>query len=192
MIIRDTIDGYGLVSRLFHWLMAVAIFAMFGLGFWMVRLDYYNPYYNAAPEIHRSFGMLLLFALVIRWLWRAGNIKPAGDALTPLEQKASLAAHWSFYVLLLALMVSGYLISTAGGRPIGVFGWFSVPSLIQVHSLEDRAGVAHRVLAYAVIGLALVHALAALKHHFVDKGTILTRMWSGPPPPPISMEKDST
>src|SRR6476660_9221167 len=93
MYIRDTSEGYGIVSRLFHWLMAIAIFAMFGLGLWMVRLDYYSPYYNAAPEFHRSFGMLLLFALLVRWLWRAANPKPLTDELSPLEQKTSYAVH---------------------------------------------------------------------------------------------------
>ena len=190
MNIRDTPHGYGIVSRLFHWLMAIAIFAMFGLGLWMVRLDYYSPYYNAAPEFHRSFGMLLLFALLVRWLWRAANPKPLTDELSPLEQKASYAVHWGFYMLLLVIMISGYLISTLDGRPIDVFGWFSVPSIVQMRGLENRAGDVHRILAYAVIVLAVIHTAAALKHHFVDKSTILKRMWSGPPPRSIPPEKE--
>jgi cytochrome b561 len=181
MVIRDTSEGYGIVSRLFHWLMAIAIFAMFALGLWMVRLDYYSPYYNSAPDLHRSVGMILLFALIVRWVWRATNPKPSDAELSPLEQKASYTVHWGFYALLLALMVSGYLISTPDGDPISVFGWFDVPSLVQMRGLESRAGYVHRILAYATIALATVHALAALKHHYVDKSSILTRMWSGPP-----------
>lgn len=181
MYIRDTSEGYGVVSRLFHWLMAVAIFGMFALGVWMVGLDYYNPYYNAAPDFHRSFGILLLGALLVRWVWRAANPKPSAGGLTPLEQKISYAVHWGFYVLLLALMVSGYLISTPEGRPIDVFGWFDVPSIVQVRGLEDGAGYIHRLVAYAVIALAAVHSLAALKHHYFDRSNVLRRMWSGPP-----------
>ena len=190
MNVRDTSQGYGIVSRLFHWLMAVAIFAMFGLGVWMVRLDYYSPYYNAAPDLHRSLGIVLLIALLMRWLWRAVNPKPATNDLSLLEQKASYVVHWGFYLLLLALMVSGYLITTPDGRPIDVFGWFSVPSIVQMHGLEDEAGRVHRILAYATIALAVVHSLAALKHHFVDKSTILQRMWAGPPRPSITPEKE--
>jgi len=133
MLIRDTSEGYGIVSRLFHWLMAIAIVAMFALGLWMVRLDYYSPYYNSAPDIHRSVGMLLLFALLVRWIWRVANVKPSDSELSPLEQKTSYIVHWGFYVLLFVLMASGYLISTAGGEPINVFGWFQVPSIFQMH-----------------------------------------------------------
>ena len=181
MLVRDTSEGYGIVSRLFHWLMAIAIIAMFVLGVWMVGLDYYSPYYNSAPDIHRSVGMLLLFALIVRWLWRAVNVKPSDAELSPVEKTAARAVHWGFYLLLLALLVSGYFISTAGGEPISVFGWFNVPSIFQMRGLESRAGYIHKILAYGVIALAAVHTLAALKHHYVDKTAVLKRMWSGPP-----------
>jgi cytochrome b561 len=181
MHIRDTLEGYGVVSRLFHWLMAIAIVGMFALGVWMVRLDYYSPYYNSAPEFHRSFGMILLLALLVRWLWRAINSKPVSGDLTPFEQKSSNVVHWGFYVLLLVLSVSGYFISTQDGKPIDVFGWVSIPSIFHMPGLEDRAGYVHRIFAYAVIALAAIHTLAALKHYFIDKNDVLGRMWSGPP-----------
>ena len=183
MVIKDTASGYGLVSRLFHWLMAIAIFAMFGLGWWMVGLDYYSPHYHRAPDIHRSVGIVLLIALVMRSFWRLTNVKPEDAELTPLERKASWIVHAGFYPLLLVLMLSGYFISTPDGRAIDVFGLFSVPSLIQQKGLADTAGFVHRVLAYVVMAVAGVHTIAALKHHFGGKSTILTRMWSGPPAP---------
>lgn len=191
MLVRDTTDGYGIVSRLFHWLMAIAIFAMFALGLWMVRLDYYSPYYNSAPHIHESVGMILLFALLVRWAWRASNPKPSDDELSALERKASNTVHWGFYVLLLALFVSGYLISTPDGDPISVFGWFDIPALIKMPGLETPAGNAHRILAYVTIALAVVHSLAALKHHFVDKSAVMTRMWSGPKKSSLTSKKEN-
>lgn len=180
-LLKDTAEGYGLVSRLFHWLMALAIFGLFGLGWWMVGLDYYSPYYHSAPDLHRSAGIVLLLALLARMAWRAVNIKPSDAELTPVERKASALVHFGFYPLLLALLISGYFISTPDGRAIDVFGLFSVPSVVQQKGLEDAAGLVHRVLAWTVMAVALVHAVAALKHHFVDKSAILTRMWSGPP-----------
>jgi cytochrome b561 len=189
MFVRDTWEGYGIVSRLFHWVMALAIFGMFALGVWMVRLDYYSPYYNAAPDFHRSFGILLLLALFLRWLWRSINIRPEVEAVSTIERRAAHVVHWSFYLLLLALMVSGYLISTPDGRPIDVFSWFSVPSIVQMRGLEDTAGRIHRWLAYAVLALALLHTLAALKHHFVDGDGTMRRMWAGPSSPSPTSER---
>ena len=180
MLVRDTASGYGIVSRLIHWLMAAAIFALFALGVWMVELDYSSPYYTSAPAIHKSTGMLLLFLLIPRFVWRLVNPKPDDHELSPFERKASHLVHWGFYPLLLALMVTGYLIPTSGGRPVDVFGWFAVPSLVSREGLADQAGLVHWYLAYVTIGLAGVHAAAALKHHFIDKSRILTRMWSGP------------
>ena len=181
MLIGDSKTGYGLISRLVHWIMALAIPTMFALGLWMVTLNYYSPYYRTAPDIHRSVGMLLLILLVLRFLWRLANPKPDDAELSPLERVASRAVHWGFYPLLFALMVSGYLISTADGRPIQVFNWFSVPSLIHKKGLEDAAGEVHEVLAYVTMLLVVLHAAAALKHHFIDHSSILKRMWSGPP-----------
>ena len=181
MVIKDTAAGYGVVSRLFHWLMALAIFALFALGWWMVGLDYYSPYYHSAPDLHRGAGIIVLIALVFRMIWRGFNTTPAENELTLLERRASRAVHLGFYPLLLALMLSGYFISTPDGRAIDVFGWFQVPSLIQEKGLADTAGFAHRWLAYAVMAVAGVHTVAALKHHFWERGATLTRMWSGPP-----------
>jgi cytochrome b561 len=183
MLIRDTTAGYGLPTRLMHWLMAFAIVAMFALGLWMVTLSYYSPYYRLAPDIHRSVGMLLLFLLVARFAWRLGNAKPDDSELSPFERRASQVVHWGFYPLLFALMASGYLISTADGRPIEVFNWFSVPALVHQKGLEEPAGEVHEILAYATMALVALHAAASLKHHFLDRSRVLARMWSGPPTP---------
>jgi cytochrome b561 len=183
MLIKDTAAGYGIVSRLFHWLMALAILAMFGLGWWMVGLDYYSPYYVSAPDLHRGAGIILLIALALRIAWRISNVKPVDAELTPFEQTASHAVHLGFYPLLLALMISGYLISTPEGRAIDVFGLFSVPSIIQQKGLSDSAGLAHRWLAYGVMAVVAVHTVAALKHYCAGQRAVMTRMWSGPPAP---------
>lgn len=181
MIVRDTKAGYGVVSRIVHWVMAAAIIAMFVLGLWMVTLTYYSPYYTTAPDIHRSVGILLLMLLVLRFGWRLANPRPDDSELSPLERTGAQIVHWGFYPLLLALMVSGYLISTADGRPIEVFDWFSVPSLLEKKGMEDTAGEVHEILAYVTIAIVVVHAAASLKHHFFDRNSTLTRMWSGPP-----------
>lgn len=181
MLIRDTAAGYGLVSRLFHWLSALVIFGLFGLGLWMVGLGYYDPYYTAAPHWHKSVGMLLALALVARFVWRVINVKPSDDDLAPLERILARIAHWSFYALLFGIVVTGYLVSTADGRPIHIFDWFAIPAPGTNPGLESTAGAVHMWLSYAVIALAAVHTLAALKHHLYDRKPSLVRMWYGPP-----------
>jgi cytochrome b561 len=173
---RNTAQQYGWISIALHWLMALVIVAMFALGVWMRTLGYYDAWYHAAPDIHKSAGMLLLFVLLFRWLWRMLNVRPAltGNAW---EQFMALGVHHLHYILLLLLMVTGYLIPTAEGVGIDVFGWFTVPALMSFNKdTADLVGAIHKYTAWAVIGLAGIHTAAALKHHFVDKDDILLRM----------------
>jgi cytochrome b561 len=175
---RNSPEGYGLLSILLHWLIAAAVFGMFGLGLWMVDLDYYSSWYQTAPDLHKSIGLCLFALMLLRLLWRVLSPPPAPLAShAPRIQLASKAAHWLLYAGLFALMLTGYLISTADGRAISVFGWFEVPaSLTSIPDQEDVAGEVHTWLAWALVILAGLHALAALKHHFIDRDTTLTRM----------------
>lgn len=176
MAMRNTEERYGVVMRLFHWIMACAILAMFGLGLWMRALDYYSSWYHEAPHLHKSFGLLLLVALTARFAWRLSEQRPRDDHLRPLERRLARLTHRGFYLLLFALMTSGCLIAMAGGRPIDVFDWFSIPSPIEDKGLEKPAGDVHAILAYATVALAALHAAAALKHHFIDRDVTLKRM----------------
>ncbi len=176
-MIWDTEEHYGLVSVFLHWVMAVAVFALFALGLWMVRLDYYSPYYQSAPNLHRSAGIILFAVLFLRITWRLANNKPNRATLTDFEQRASRLVHAALYALLVALMLSGYLISTADGRSIEVFNWFSLPSPGKSEGLEDAAGFIHEWIAYAVMALAGLHAAAAVKHRMVDRDKVSNRMW---------------
>ena len=159
-----------------HWLMAVMIFGMFGLGLWMVELNYYDSWYHDAPYIHKAVGMLLLFMLLFRLIWRLINIRPNLMGET-WEQIIALMVHRSHYILLFAITITGYLIPTAEGVGIDLFGLFTVPASFSFTKAEaDLIGLLHRYIAWAVIALAAAHAGAALKHHFIDKDTTLLRM----------------
>lgn len=174
---KNTNYGYGLISIAIHWLSALAIIGLFALGYWMVDLDYYNEWYRTGPHIHKSLGLLLLLLTVFRIFWKALNTKPSALTDNRLEAKLGNMAHLLLYILMLVILISGYLISTADGRGIEVFTWFTVPSLGELFvDQEDIAGMIHEYTAYTIIGLALLHALAAIKHHFIDRDNTLTRM----------------
>lgn len=176
---KNSSSRYGLTSIVIHWLVAVAVYGLFALGFWMVGLDYYSSWYRSAPDLHKSIGLLLLALMLLRVLWRLVNPSPAAPASHGrLIRVASHAGHWALYLLLFGVMVSGYLISTADGRGIGVFGLFEVPALVtSIPNQEDLAGQIHEYLAWAVLILSGLHALAALKHHFIDRDATLLRMF---------------
>ena len=176
---KNTPDGYGSVARVLHWGMALAVIAMFGLGLWMRTLTYYSPWYNQAPAIHKSAGIILLVVLGLRLLWRFTNPQPDTSYLKPLEQKLSHLMHAGLYGLLIVLMLAGYFISTLDGRGIGMFGLFEIPSLYAQKGLENAFGFAHRALAYLLMFMVALHGLAALKHHFFDRDKTLVRMWRG-------------
>ena len=173
---RNTTDGYGLVAILLHWLVALAVIGLFALGLWMVELTYYDDWYRTAPFIHKSVGILLFLAVSLRLVWRLVNPHPAPIG-KPLERRLAHVVHLALYGLLFAIMFAGYLISTADGRPIEVFGWFEVPATITgIENQEDVAGEIHEWLAWSLVLLAALHALAALKHRFVDRDATLERM----------------
>lgn len=179
-VLKDTADGFGLVSRLLHWLLALAIVGLFVLGLWMVTLDYTSPYYTSAPAWHEAIGILVLLAMTLRLGWRLANANPTSDHLSRFEFVAARVVHVALYGLIFAVLVSGYLISTADGRAIELFFGLEVPSLIQAQGSENLSGKIHRILSYVTIGLAGLHTGAALKHHYIDRDATLTRMWRGP------------
>ena len=95
----------------------------------------------------------------------------------PWELRLASLVHGLLYLLLIVIVLSGYLISTAKGQGIDVFGWFTLPALITgLPEQADRAGLVHYWLAISVLVLAGLHALGALKHHFIDRDNTLRRM----------------
>lgn len=178
MQLRNTSRRYGIISISLHWIFAIAVYAMFGLGLWMVTLSYYDGWYHQAPELHKSIGVLLMMGLVIRVIWRHISPPPAAPKThSKFTRISAVTAHITLYALLFALLISGYLISTAEGKPISVFGIFDVPAtLADAGSQADIAGVIHLWLAWSVVILSVLHGLAALKHHFIDKDDTLKRM----------------
>jgi len=175
-MLRNTTTSYGWISIGLHWLMAVAIFAMFALGFWMTTLTYYDRWYHDAPDIHKAIGVLLLLLLVLRLLWRLYNTRP--DLMgAGWEQMVALSVHRLHYVLMFTVLISGYLIPTAAGVGIDVFGLFTMPATLTFDQQQaDWIGRIHQAAAWAMMGLAGLHAGAALKHHVIDKDTTLLRM----------------
>ncbi|EGH06262.1 cytochrome b561 family protein [Pseudomonas savastanoi pv. glycinea str. race 4] len=178
MHLRNSSSRYGLVSMVLHWGVAAVVFGMFALGLWMVGLDYYDTWRKAGPDLHKSIGITLFAIMLIRVVWRL--LSPPPPPLTSYSKLTRIGAafgHLFLYVALFAVMFAGYLISTADGVGIPVFGLFDVPALVSgLPDQAETAGWIHLYLAWVIVIFAGLHGLAALKHHFIDRDVTLKRM----------------
>lgn len=178
MLWKNTPTRFGHLSVLIHWLVAITVYGMFALGLWMVSLGYYDGWYHKAPEIHKSIGIILFIVMIVRVIWRFTSPPPKPlSSYSHFTRISAILAHIMLYLVLFAILISGYLISTADGQPINVFGWFEIPALITEGATQaDTAGQIHLYLAWFVVVLSLLHGAAALKHHFIDRDVTLKRM----------------
>ena len=177
MRLSSTEQRYGLVFIVLHWTSAAMVFSLFVLGVWMRGLDYVHPWYNQGPHLHKSFGLALFAILIFRAVWAALASKPEPVPMPAWERLAASAVQKSLYILIFAVTISGYLIAAADGKPIDLFNIAEVPALVTgMEHQEDKAGAIHYYLAVFTVCLAGMHALAALKHHFIDRDRTLLSM----------------
>ncbi len=191
---------YTAVAVVLHWAIAAAILFMLPLGFWMhSRAEDGNTSQGVfqAYQLHKSVGLTILALSLVRLGWRLLNPPPALPPHMPgWERFAAKATHWLFYALMLGLPLSGWLFVSAGwsihdDAPLAVptrwFGLFAVPHLFGLDRAsadvrEDAADIAfntHAILAFAMLGLAVLHVAAALKHHLFDRDAVLAHMVPG-------------
>jgi cytochrome b561 len=145
---KNSTTRFGLITVILHWLVALTVVGLFGLGLWMTGLDYYDTWYRQAPALHKSIGILLFFVVIFRLYWRTITPLPvAVSSHKPWEVSLARITPRLLYLLLLAIMLSGYLISTADNRSIEVFGWFSIPATITSIPAQRRADLTRRYQA---------------------------------------------
>lgn len=193
MPLKDHAQGYGWISWLLHWPSALLIVGLFALGLYLRGLDYYHPWYHRAPELHKQIGILLATITLLRLGWRLFSPKPPFETtLARWERSAATLVHWLLYLLLLLTLVSGYLIATGGGQAVSLTDMLSIPSLVRLHDsgTEALVGELHELFSFLLIGLTLLHTLAACKHHWIDRNhTLLRMLWPGSTSPTAPEEK---
>jgi cytochrome b561 len=166
--------------RLLHWLMAALIFVALPLGVWASLL----PRGETRSEIlffHKSIGMTVLCLVALRIVWRLVAGAPAyAEPLGRLTHAAAHSAHIALYALMIAMPVSGYLLSTAGGADVPWFGLFSFPALLpRDEAPRVAAGWAHYVFAWTIAFVLAAHLGAVVWHAAIKRDSVLTRMWPG-------------
>lgn len=178
MYLKNSKDGFGVISILLHWIMAVIIIGLFILGKYMLSLDYYDPNYHVFPWWHKSFGLLIVFLLIFRLIWKSIN-----TIVIPLTHHKKIEIYFAkvvqllLYILLVLCCISGYMISTADAVGVSFFDLFEVPAtLAKGEQQTEWAQEIHYYSTYGLIILASFHMLGALKHHFIDKDVTLKRI----------------
>jgi cytochrome b561 len=166
----------------FHWLIAALIIANIAVA--LVTDDWEGPARAAAMQFHKATGFTVLLLSLLRVLWRLLHRPPPFPAeIRRWEAIGARAAHWLFYVLMIVLPLTGWLMISAAAerRPFNWYGLFGLPYLpVQGNkALGGFSHEAHEVLGYVMIALIALHVAAALKHHFADRTRLIARMWPG-------------
>ena len=168
---------YGAMARGFHWTLALLIIGLIGLGWYLMGLSYYDRWYYTSLEWHKALGMAALVIGVLNVCRAIGNPGLAPLATTAWERRATRVMHGLLFFMMVAVPLTGYVISTSAGDGIAIFGWFEVPAVLaKSEALRDMAVELHYYLAYGTAILVLLHVAAALKHQLVDKDDTLRRM----------------
>lgn len=171
------IQNYSRPAIALHWLMALMILTALPLGMFMTDLDL-SPTKLKLYSWHKWLGVTIFMVLVIRVFWRATHIPPALPQTMPQWQHtAAHALHGLLYLLMFAIPISGWLMSSAKGFQTVWFGIVPLPDLLDKNKeLGDVLHEVHETLNNLLILFLAVHVVAALKHHFFDHDDIAIRM----------------
>jgi cytochrome b561 len=174
---RASSERYTVVAQALHWLVAGLIVTQFVLAISADDLPL-GAHKLALLARHKSFGMTVLMLAALRLLWRLKNSPPELPAgMTRLERMLARGTHVAFYVLLFAMPMTGWLMSSAKNYSVSWFGLFTWPNLIGKNETAfDLLRSTHHILGDILFAIAVLHILAALKHHFWNKDDVLLRM----------------
>lgn len=171
------IERYTGVAVALHWLVALLILGSFVVGTYMVNLGL-SPWKLKVYSWHKWTGVTIFLLVALRLAWRVTHCPPALPAAVAAWQRhAAAIAHVLLYLLMLAVPLSGWVMSSAGGFPVVYFGAFQLPDLVaKDKGLFEVMKSVHFGLNKALLLLVLLHVAAALKHHYVDRDDVLARM----------------
>lgn len=182
---------YTAVAIALHWAIALMVIGLIGVGWYMENLLGDAPadraQYQTIVQLHKSTGITVLLLSVARIAWRIMNPPPKEPPMPGWQAMASRSVHVLFYILIIAMPLSGWIMASASGAfETRYFGTLDIrlpviPTLDAGtrEGLEDTFGSAHSLMAWVIVGLLVLHVAGALKHQFVDKNGLMARMAPG-------------
>ena len=193
-----TSNQYTKTAKILHWLIALGIFAMFALGWFMSDIpkeaakqsvfDIFDLgifHWTSAEEVsprsfyfnvHKSFGVTIFALIIIRILWRLTHTPPALLAsYKAIERKLANGAHRLLYLLMLILPLSGVIMAVYSKYGIKWFGMDFIKGLDN-NPMREIFKSAHEIIGLVMIAIIVIHILGALKHQFIDKDETMDRI----------------
>ena len=174
---RNTADNYGALAKCLHWTILILIIAQYVII--QAAEDLPNGIEKLSQiSLHKSIGMLVLLLALARIGWKLANRgKPAPANMPGWQTKVAATSHGLLYLLVLLQPVSGWAMSSSANYPVTLFGWFEFPALVTPdRDLHEGLEELHEALFTVMAIIALVHAAAAVYHHFWMKDDTLRRM----------------
>lgn len=169
---------YGLVAQWAHWITALLIFAVVVIAWVMIEAARDNPSKQVLFTIHKALGVTILGIVVLRLLWRAANpAPPLPDHMPRWESFLAKLSHALLYFLLLAMPISGFILSQAGGHAVSFFYLFDLPAIVPENKgLSKAAEEVHESLQWALYALVVLHILATGWHVQIRRDGVFNRM----------------
>ncbi len=170
-------DQYTRTAIALHWIIALLIFAAFPLGLYMHGLPL-SPTKLRLFSYHKWIGVTVFLLALVRISWRSMHHPPPLPlALPSWERFSAQSVHYLLYLLILAIPISGWLMSSAKGIQTVYLGILPLPDLVpKDKELGDALLEVHETLNYTMLALLVAHVAGALKHHFIDHDDIMARM----------------
>ena len=187
------VNRYSHVAIALHWLLGIALLAMFGLGLYMADLPF-SPWRLKLYNWHKWAGVTVLALSVLRLVWRLTHRPPAlpaavAQAMPAWQHWAHHGTHLALYALFFVVPLVGWAYSSAAGFPVVVFGVMPLPDLVAPDkALAELIKPLHGFSAFAMAALVLLHVAAALKHQWIDRDDLLKRMVPGRGSPSLLQE----
>ncbi len=167
---------YTRLAIILHWLIALGIFVAFPLGLYMHELPL-SPRKLQLYSYHKWIGITLLALMLARLGWRLWHTPPAMLPMPQWQKQIAESVHVGLYVLLFAVPLSGWLMSSALGFQVVWLGLVPLPDLVHKNKeLGELLKQVHKTLDFALLGLLILHIAGALKHQWIDRDGTLQRM----------------
>ncbi len=171
---------YSTLQIAIHWLTAIIILGMIPVGLAMTRIGP-GPTTNLLYELHKSFGLIIIGIAVIRIGVRlAMGAPPVVTTIPPWQRIAARGTHLALYALIVLVPIIGWIATSTCCAPVNLF-WTIPMTLPMDGGMEASKPIflVHRIFAYTLAGILLLHAGAALHHHYVKKDDTLRKMLPG-------------